>query len=68
MNACNENNRDYEPKVIDLVSGLDNGQVDVAARAHVVSDAGGDGVANQLLAFLLAHVRLPAELLNLRRE
>ena len=63
-NSCNEKNRYYEPEVIDLVSSLDDGQVDVAAGAHVVSDTGGDGVANQLLAFLLAHVWLPTEFLK----
>ena len=53
----------YEPDVIDLVSGLEDADVDVGARAHVVQDAGRDRVPDQLLRLLFAHVRLPTELL-----
>lgn len=53
----------YEPDVIDLVSGLDDTNVDVGAGAHVVQDSSCDRVTDQLLRLLLTHVRLPTELL-----
>ena len=50
------------PEVSDVVSGFDDGDVDVGSGAHVVDDAGGDGVADQLLGVLLRHARLPTRL------
>ena len=37
------------PEVLDLVLGPDDAEVHVGAGAHVVEDAGSDGVANELL-------------------
>jgi len=52
------------PDVFDLVAGLDDANVDVGPGSHVVQDAGGDSVADQLLRLFLGHFWLPTELLK----
>ena len=43
-------------EVLDVVVGSDDGDVDVGAGAHVVEDAGGDGVADELLGLLFLEI------------
>merc|ERR1719427_1605309 len=46
-------------EILDIILFLDNNEIDIAARPHVVKDSCPDGISHQLLGILLTHVRDP---------